>query len=60
MVTKRGIEENSSKVQAIINMSSPKSVKDVQKLTGKIAALSRFISRSIFSSSEEGTKVWVG
>lgn len=60
MVTQREIEVNSSKVHAIINMSSPKSVKDVQKLTRKIDALSRFISRSIFSSSEEGAKVWVG
>lgn len=49
MVTKRGIEVNPSKVQAVFDMSSPSSVNDVQKLTGKIAALSRFISWSVRS-----------
>ena len=33
-------------MQAIINMASPKTVKEVQKLTGRIAALNRFISRA--------------
>lgn len=46
MVTERGFEVNQSKVQAVIDMSSPGSVKDVQKLTWKIVALSRFNSRS--------------
>ena len=46
MVSQRGIEANSEKVQAIINMSSPKTVKEVQKLTGRIAALNRFVSRA--------------
>ncbi|XP_075645562.1 uncharacterized protein LOC142616635 [Castanea sativa] len=36
---KRGIEANPKKVQAILNMMSPKFVKEVQKLTGRIAAL---------------------
>ena len=45
MVSQRGIEANSEKVQAIINMTSPKIVKEVQKLTGQITALNRFISR---------------
>ena len=46
MVSQRGIEANPKKVQAIINMASPKTVKEVQKLTGRIAALNRFISRA--------------
>ena len=33
MVSQRGIEANPKKVQAIINMASPKTVKKVQKLT---------------------------
>ena len=33
MVSQRGIEANPEKVQAIINMASPKTVKEVQKLT---------------------------
>ena len=47
LVSQRGIEANPEKVQAIIDMASPKTVKDVQKLTGRIAALNRFVSRAI-------------
>ena len=46
MVSQRGIEVNLEKVRAIINMASPKTVKDVQKLTGRIVALNRFVSRA--------------
>ena len=46
MVFQRGIEANSEKVQAIIDMASPKTIKEVQKLTGRIAALNRFVSRA--------------
>ena len=45
MVSQRGIEANPEKVQAIIDMASPRTVKKVQKLTGRIAALNRFVSR---------------
>ena len=45
MVSQRGIEANPEKVQAILNMASPKIVKEVQKLIGRIAALNRFVSR---------------
>ena len=47
MVFQRGIEANPEKVQAIINMVSPKTIKEVQKLTGRIAALNRFVSRAM-------------
>ena len=47
MVFQRGIKANPEKVQAIINMASPQTVKEVQKLTGKIAALNRFFSRAM-------------
>ncbi|XP_019173823.1 PREDICTED: uncharacterized protein LOC109169395 [Ipomoea nil] len=46
MVTKRGIEPNPEKVQAIINMQPPSTVKDLQRLTGRLAALSRFLSKA--------------
>ena len=46
MVSQKGIEANPEKVQAIINMASPRTVKEVQKLTDRIAALNRFISRA--------------
>ncbi|KAL2250094.1 UNVERIFIED_CONTAM: Retrovirus-related Pol polyprotein from transposon [Sesamum indicum] len=46
MISERGIETNPEKIQAIMGLRSPNSIKEVQKLTGKIASLSRFISRS--------------
>ena len=46
MASQRGIAANPEKIQAILNMGSPQKGKDVQKLTGCIAALNRFVSRS--------------
>ncbi|XP_063949855.1 uncharacterized protein LOC135152711 [Daucus carota subsp. sativus] len=46
MVSKRGIEANPDKIKAILDMEPPKNVRDVQKLTGRIAALERFVSKS--------------
>ncbi|GKV42157.1 hypothetical protein SLEP1_g49594 [Rubroshorea leprosula] len=46
MVSRRGIEVNPEKIRAIAEMEPPKSVKDIQRLTGRVAALHRFISRS--------------
>jgi hypothetical protein len=46
MVSHRGIEANPSKIQAIINMTPPQLARDVQQLTGRLAALNRFISKS--------------
>ena len=45
MVSKRGIEANSDKIAAIINMGPIRGVKGVQRLTGCLAALSRFIAQ---------------
>ena len=45
MVSHRGIEVNPEKVRAIMELSPPKTVKEVQCLNGKIAALNRFVSR---------------
>ena len=47
MVSQRGIEANLEKVRAILEMTSPKIVKEVQKLTGRIAALNRFVSKAM-------------
>lgn len=46
MVSRRGIEANTNKVQAIQDMTPPRSVKDVQKLIGQVAALNWFLSKS--------------
>ncbi|XP_048605619.1 uncharacterized protein LOC125583099 [Brassica napus] len=45
IVTHRGIEANPEQIRAIHSIPSPKNVKEVQNLTGRMAALSRFISR---------------
>ena len=46
MVTHRGIEVNPDQIKAINNLQPPQNLKEVQKLTGMMAALNRFISRS--------------
>jgi hypothetical protein len=45
LVSHRGIEANPEKIRAIEAMRPPARIKDVQKLMGSLAALSRFISR---------------
>src|SRR3954467_6519464 len=45
MVSARGIEANPEKLQAIARMQEPTNIKGVQQLTGRLTALSRFISR---------------
>ena len=46
MVTHRGIEVNLDQIRAINSLQPPRNPKEVQKLTGMMAALNRFISRS--------------
>ena len=46
MVSQRGIEANPEKVKAILDMTSPRNVKEVQRLTGRVATLNRFASRA--------------
>ena len=46
MVSQRGIEANPEKVRAILDMTLPRTVKEVQKLTRRIAALNRFVSKA--------------
>ena len=41
----RGIEANPEKIAAIDNMRQPRNIRDIQKFTGCLASLSRFISR---------------
>ncbi|XP_057450898.1 uncharacterized protein LOC130742814 [Lotus japonicus] len=43
MLTSRGIEVNPDKGMAILEMKNPTSVKEVQRLTGRMTALSRFL-----------------
>ena len=59
-MSQRGIEANPDKVKAIEQIVAPKRIKDVRRLTGCIAAMSRFISKSteralpFFQDLEEG------
>ena len=46
MVSQRGIEANLKKIQALLDMESPKSIREVQRLMGRITALNRFISQA--------------
>ena len=46
MVTHRRIEVNPDQIRAINSLQPPRNPKEMQKLTGMIAALNRFISRS--------------
>src|SRR3954469_352928 len=44
LVSSRGIEANPTKIRSIERMELPKTLNDVQKFTGCLALLSRFVS----------------
>ena len=46
MMSQRSIEANLDKIQAIMEMTPLRNVKEVQSLNGKVAALNRFVSRA--------------
>ena len=45
LVSHRGIEANPEKVKAIEDMSPPQTLREMQKLAGRVTALGRFISK---------------
>ena len=45
LVSNRGNEANPEKIRAITSLAKPACINDVQRLAGRIAALSRVISR---------------
>jgi hypothetical protein len=47
LVSTKGMEANPDKINALIEMQDPVSVKDVQKLTGRVTTLNRFIPRAV-------------
>ncbi|GFS34945.1 hypothetical protein Acr_00g0036910 [Actinidia rufa] len=49
LVTKQGIEVNPDQIQALIAMNSPRNVREVQQLTGRVAALNRFLKEYLGS-----------
>ena len=46
IVNHRGIDANPDKIKVVLDMPSPSGIKEVQRLTGRIASLSRFVSRA--------------
>ncbi|PKA60509.1 RNA-directed DNA polymerase like [Apostasia shenzhenica] len=46
LVSARGIEANPDKISTILNMPSPRTAKEIQKLAGRINSLGRFISKA--------------
>ena len=46
MVSHRGIEANPKKIKEILDMKPPQNIKEVQSLTGRVAALNRFVSKA--------------
>jgi hypothetical protein len=47
IVSRKGIEPNLVQIAALVNSAEPRNIKQVQRLTGMVAALGRFILRSI-------------
>ena len=46
IVNNRGIKVNPDKIKVVLDMPSPLAIKEVQRLTGRIAALIRFVLRA--------------
>ncbi|GJX52015.1 reverse transcriptase domain-containing protein [Tanacetum coccineum] len=46
MVTSEGIRANPKKTKAISDLQSPKTLKEMQSLSGKLASLNRFLAKS--------------
>ena len=46
IVNNRGIEVSPDKIKVVLDMAPPSNIKEVQRLTGRIAALRRFVSKA--------------
>ncbi|GJW88698.1 hypothetical protein Tco_0164038, partial [Tanacetum coccineum] len=46
IVTSEGIRANPEKAKTVVNMPSPSTLKQMQRLSGKLAALNRFLSKA--------------
>jgi hypothetical protein len=45
VVSRRGIEANPDQIDALVDLAEPRNIKQIQRLTGMVAAFGRFISR---------------
>ncbi|XP_022893944.1 uncharacterized protein LOC111408413 [Olea europaea var. sylvestris] len=57
LVTQREIEANSDQIQSIINIPSPTCIKEVQRLTGRLATLNRSASETQTTSDITTTPI---
>jgi hypothetical protein len=48
VVSRRGIEANPNQIATLVNLAEPRNIKQVQRLTGMVATLGRFISKSAY------------
>ncbi|GKF51995.1 reverse transcriptase domain-containing protein, partial [Tanacetum coccineum] len=46
MISPKGIKPCPDKTEAVLQLPSPRTIKDVQSLNGKLASLNRFLSKS--------------
>ena len=46
IVNSRGIEANPNKIKAVLDMLPPSNIKEIQRLIGRIAAMSLFVSKA--------------
>ncbi|XP_076905611.1 putative mitochondrial protein AtMg00860 [Bidens hawaiensis] len=47
LVTKEGIKANPEKLEALLQMSPPRNIKEVQRLKGRLVVLKRFLKRIV-------------
>ncbi|KAM1148227.1 hypothetical protein ACFX15_028368 [Malus domestica] len=64
MISQRGIEANPEKIKVILDMKELVTSKDIQSLTGKVATLTRFISKAtdrcvFFFKALKGSKNYI-
>ncbi|KAM2016426.1 hypothetical protein ACFX16_046841 [Malus domestica] len=64
MISQRGIKANPEKIKAILDMKESLTSKEIQSLTGKVAALTRFISKATnrcapFFKALKGSKKYI-
>ncbi|KAM1149253.1 hypothetical protein ACFX2B_029561 [Malus domestica] len=64
MISQRGVQANPEKIKAILDMKEPVTSKDIQSLTGKVTALTRFISKATdrcahFFKALKGSKKYI-
>ena len=45
MMSQRSVKANLDKIQAILEITTPNNIKELQSLNGRVAALNRFVSR---------------